>query len=135
MSSSTNKIVCQATLANGSISVSRVVVVDVGFTKDLILQLSDIEDLQLGPPLSRMSLESADRSLVCYDVYAPLTLTLALTDGSSVSCEMTPQVLVRPPDEVPVVEVEEDNRIENHLQIAFDNLSLAMQLLQEKGQK
>jgi predicted aspartyl protease len=111
MSSSTNEMVCQATLTNGSISVSRVVVVDGGFTEDLILQPSDIEDLQLGPPLSRMSSELADRSLVYYDVYAPLTLTLALTDGSSVSCEMTPQVLVRPPDEVPVVEVESAERL------------------------
>jgi hypothetical protein len=104
-SSSTNGMVCEATLANGSISVSRVVVVDGGFTEDLLLQPRDIEDLQLGSPLNCISFDLAEyHSLVCYDNYAPLTLTLSLTDGSSVSCEMTPLVLVRPPDDVPVVE-------------------------------
>lgn len=36
---------------------------------------------------------------------------------------------------VPEPEIEEDNRIQNHLQIALDNLSSAMQLLEEKRSK
>ena len=104
ISTSTNEMMCEATISNGDISLPRVVVVDGGFSDDLILELKDINELQLGSPVRRASFKLADNSFVEYDFYAPVTLTLTLTDGSSVSCELNPQVLIRPSDEVAVVE-------------------------------
>ncbi len=98
---------CAANLANGDISISAIVVVDGGFTEDLILQQSDIVKLQVGNPTSCITMSMANGSVVSYNIYPPVTMTLTLTDGTFVQANLIPQVLVRPPDEEPMVEREE----------------------------
>lgn len=98
---------CQATLSFGAVTITRTVVLDGGFTEELSLEPSDVIALGLGAPVERISMKLADHSQSCYDLYAPVTVTLTFSDGSTESARLTPQVFVAPPMTVPAVNSEE----------------------------
>ena len=100
-------MMCEATFSFESVTITRTVVVNGGFTEDLTLEPADIIALGLGDPVRQVPLSLAEHTPVLYDEYRYVSLTLTFSDGTTESAFLTPLVFVAPPTSVPVVNSEE----------------------------